>query len=158
MSVEIISLGNFDYSDFCFTDNEQALVRYIIKYHITSYNITLNTDTRELVFYMNMTELSQDKATEIFITIFDLLEQQFFNNHLSNFNVCMLNHTFTFSRTIKEDITSLTVKNLVNWTVSIDNLSSLKSDLFDFYQKKQHFNTLLEKYPKKNIVKKSHKI
>lgn len=158
MSVEIISLGHFDYSDFHLTSFEEAIVTYLIKYHIYSYEITIDTYSQELVFYTNMTDFSQDKATDIFITVFNLLEKQFIKNQLNSFIISILHHDFIFSRILKEDITSDSVSHLVNWKISINDLSKLKLDLFDFYHKKQDFNSLLQKYPPKNNIQKTHKI
>lgn len=145
MSVELLSVGNFDYSVFDLTSQEENIISQLIKYDISSYLITKDISLNHIEFFMNSTSLPQDKALSIFSHVFDLLEQNFIVAHKSSFSICILTHQFYFERTIDKEKPSY-----ITWSIKTQDLSPLKKELFNFFHKNLFYLYLKNKLKVKN--------
>ena len=73
MSVNVVSLGEYDFSIFGLNSLEQIIISNIIKFDISSFSLSKN-ENNEIILFSNFTSLSHEQALTLFSYIFDLLE------------------------------------------------------------------------------------
>ena len=154
MSIEIASLGNFDYSIFDLSNTEKIVISNMIKYDISSYFITKNIQNNSIEFFFNTSSLNHDNANKLFSHMFDLMEVDYAQHKISDFSVSLLHYSFKFSRKIEQKNQC----NEVSWTISCDKINHIKMDLFNFFHKSIFYQELLKKLKKKNQHEKIQKI
>lgn len=154
MSIEIVSFGKFDYSVFNLSSTEENIISSMINYDISSYHITKDIDKNSIEFFFNNSNLNQDNANKLFSSMFNLMEQDFTQHKLTDFNISILQYSFKFSRTQGQGEYS----QQVSWHIDCEHIEKIKLDLFNFFHKNFFYQELLYKLKKKNIYEKLHKI
>lgn len=149
MSVNVVSLGEYDFSIFGLNSLEQIIISNIIKFDISSYSISKNLQN-EIVFFSNSTSLSQENAFKLFSYLFDLLETHYSFEKINHYYLNILNFSFEFKRELKD--------NVISWKININHLDKLKNELFHFYFKSSFYHKLNTKLPQKNLLGKLEKI
>lgn len=152
MSVNILSVGNFDYSPFDLTSNEETIISFFIKYDIYFYFITKDLKTNNIEFFMNTSSLEYDNAIKIFSDFFDLLEEDFLMHNKSEFSTYILHFAFNFIRSVDDST------GFVSWQIKTENLDKIKIELFKYFHKNIFYNHLLRKLPLKHSSVKLGKI
>lgn len=149
MSVQVISIGEYDFSVFNINPLEQIIISNLIKFNISSYAISKDQNN-EIVLFSNFTSLSHDQALKLFSYIFDLLETHYSFEKTNKYYISILNFDFKFERTLKD--------NVISWSIHTQNIDKLKNDLFHFYFKSSFYQKLNKKFTEKNIIEKLQKI
>lgn len=152
MSIEIISVGNFDYSNFNLSHSETLIISNMIKYDIYTYHVSKNLSTNNIEFIMNVSSLNHSQAEKLFSSIFDLLESDYAFKNISDFNLHVLQFKFHFLRKVEENT------HYVSWDIKCDNIDKIKLKLFDYYHKNAFYNQLLTKFIPKDLKVKQLKI
>jgi len=146
MSVELVSIGNYDFSVFDLSSNEEEIISLLIKHDISNYLITKNIALDNIEFFMNSTLLPQDSALSVFSHIFDLLEKDFVHSQLTSFTLSILNHSFYLDRSGDKE-----KPDNITWSIKTDNLFRIKKELFDFFHKSIFYHYLKNKFKEKHI-------
>ena len=149
MSVNVVSLGEYDFSIFDLNPLEQIIISNIIKFDICSYSVSKNLQN-EIVFFSNSTSLSQEHALKLFSYLFDLLETHHSFEKINHYYITILNFSFEFKRELEN--------NIISWKININHLDKLKNELFHFYFKSSFYHQLNTKLPQKNLPSKLEKI
>lgn len=147
MSIEIVSLGNFDYSLFNLSFSEEFIISHMVKYDISSYHVTKDIFNNTIEFLMNSSSLGQEKANTLFSTFFDCLEKEFSLHQQDNFSIFILNFSFIFSR-VHNNINN---PYHVSWIIDCENIDKIKIALFTFFHKNLFYQHLEKKLTVKNI-------
>lgn len=146
MSVELVSIGHYDFSVFDLSSHEEEIISLLIQNDISNYLITKNINLNTIEFFMNSTLLPQDKALSIFTEIFDLLEKDFLTSQKSSFTLSVLQHSFFIDRTFDKER-----PDIITWSIKTDNLFCIKKELFDFFHKSIFYHYLKDKLKEKNF-------
>lgn len=146
MSVELVSIGHYDFSVFDLSSHEEKIISLLIKHDISNYLITKNTYLNSIEFFMNSTLISQDNALSIFSDIFDLLEKDYLISQKGSFTLSVLQHSFYIDRTFDKE-----KPENVTWSIKTDNLFRIKKELFDFFHKSIFYHYLKDKLKEKKF-------
>lgn len=149
MSVNVVSLGEYDFSIFDLNSIEQIIISNIIKFDISSYSLSKNQNN-EIILFSNFTSLSHEQALTLFSYIFDLLETHYSFEKLNKYHISILNFEFQFER--------ITNNHNITWNIYTYHLDKIKNELFHFYFKSAFYQKINKKLSNKDTSNKLFKI